>query len=191
MNSLPRFGLLSSLFVFFLAALFALSSSASAQNEVPGVPTGVEAHPTSDSGTPPINLTWDPTPGATSYIVYRSTTSNGETQYATSTSNSYLDSNVVAGPPTVYYYRVAAVNDSGTGLQSLESATPTPLPTSTGDGMQAGISLGDGAYQWNCEYALRDNFDWFVALHDWFPERFLLGSSLSTWRTLPKARCPS
>jgi len=175
MNSLPRFGLLSSSFVFFLAALFALSSSASAQNEAPGVPTGVEAHPASDSGTPPINLTWDPTPGATSYIIYRSTTSNGETQYATSTSNSYLDSNVVAGPPTVYYYRVAAVNDSGTGLQSLETATPTPLPTSTGDGMQAGISLGGGAYQWNCEYALRDNFDWFVALHDWFPE--ILGST--------------
>ena len=70
MNSLPRFGLLSSSFVFFLAALFALSSSASAQNEAPGVPTGVEAHPASDSGTPPINLTWDPTPGATSYIIW-------------------------------------------------------------------------------------------------------------------------
>lgn len=156
----------SMIFVFFAAA---------ADAQVPGVPTGVEAHPTSNSGTPPINLTWDPTPGATSYIVYRSTTSNGETQYATSTSNSYLDSNVVAGPPTVYYYRVAAVNASGTGLQSLESATPTPLPTSTGDGMQAGISLGGGAYQWNAEYALRDGFDWFVALNDWFPE--ILGST--------------
>jgi hypothetical protein len=160
-------------FAAMLCGLLCFATMAHAQ--VPGAPTGFEAHPTSNSGTPPINLDWDPTPGATSYIVYRSTSAKNETQYATSTTNSYLDSNVVKGPPTVYYYEIAAVNASGTGPKSVESATPTPLPTSSGNGMQAGISIGGGAYQWNCEYALLDNFDWFIKLNGWFPKN--LGSS--------------
>jgi hypothetical protein len=154
---------------FAVAISVALCFAAMAHAQVPGAPTGFEAHPTSNSGTPPISLNWDPTPDATSYIIYRSTTANNETHYATSTINSYLDTNVVKGPPTVYYYKIAAVNAHGTGPKSAESATPTPLPTSSGNGKQAGIPLGEGAYRWNCEYALLSNFDWFPRLINWFP----------------------
>jgi Fibronectin type III domain len=156
-----------------------LCFAAVAHAQVPSAPTGFEAHPTSNSGTPPISLTWDPTPDATGYIIYRSTTANRETQYATSTINSYLDSSVVKGPPTVYYYRVAAVNVSGTGPKSVESATPTPLPTSPGNGKQPGIPLGGGAYRWNCEYALLGNFDWFPTLSAWFPENLHSSGAIS------------
>jgi len=166
---------------FFLTVTISgvLWFAAVAYAQIPGAPTGFEAHPTGTGGPPPISLTWDPTPGATSYILYRSTTANRETQFATSTINSYLDSNVVKGPPTVYYYKIAAVDAGGTGPKSAESATPTPLPTSSGDGKQAGIPLGGGAYRWNCEYALLGNFDWFPMLSAWFPENLHSSGAIS------------
>ena len=164
-------------FVATISGVLWFAGAANAQ--LPTAPTGFEAHPTGSSGTPPISLTWDPTPGATGYIIYRSTTANRETQYATSTINSYLDSSVVKGPPTVYYYRVAAVNASGTSAKSEESATPTPLPTSSGNGQQAGIPLGGGTYQWNCEYALLGGFDWFTTLSAWFPENLHSSGAIS------------
>jgi len=93
-----------------------------AGTSVPPVPTGLTAQGNNGS----VSLTWGTSTGATSYNIYRSTTSGGEgtTVFATSSSASYTDSAVTNG--TTYYYKVAAVNASGTSNQSSEtSATPS------------------------------------------------------------------
>src|SRR5262249_40726084 len=65
--------------------------------------------------------------GATSYNVYRATTSNGQgaTPYRTGvTGPGFTDTGVTAG--TTYFYRVSAVNTAGESARSSEvSATPT------------------------------------------------------------------
>ena len=88
----------------------------------PAAPTGL----TATGGNAQVSLSWTASSGATSYNVYRSTTSGGEgtTAIATGiTSTSYTNTGLTNG--TTYYYKVAAVNGSGTSAQSNEaSATP-------------------------------------------------------------------
>jgi fibronectin type 3 domain-containing protein len=138
-----------------------------ATTTVPAVPGNVEAKP---AGPGQITVSWDPSPGATSYEIYRSTTKGGEgtTPHATTTSTSFLDTGLVDGPPTVYYYTVAATNSAGTSAQSAETATPTPYPKSPGNGQVAGVSVPGGT-EYYCKDALLDGFDWFVRLNGWFP----------------------
>ncbi|MEA3177592.1 MAG: large repetitive protein [Gammaproteobacteria bacterium] len=88
---------------------------------VPGTPTGLAA----TAGTGQISLTWSTTTGAATYNVYRSTVSNGEGMTAVATgltSPAFTDSGLSNG--TTYFYKVSAVNSSGTSAQSAEvSAT--------------------------------------------------------------------
>jgi beta-glucosidase len=92
---------------------------------VPPAPTGLVA----TAGNGSVALSWAASAGATSYSIYRGTTSGGEgaTPVATATTNSYTDTGLVNG--TTYYYKVAASNSAGTSAQSSEvSATPTSSP---------------------------------------------------------------
>jgi len=141
---------------------------------VPAVPEDLEAHPAAAAGE--ATVSWSPSAGATSYDVYRSTTSGGEgtVPHGTTTGTTFLDTGLVNGPPTVYYYKVAAVNAAGSSAQSAETATPVPLPTSKGSGQVAGVPVPGGT-EYYCQDALLGGFDWFVRLHGWFPE--VLGSS--------------
>ncbi|HEV2329882.1 MAG TPA: DUF642 domain-containing protein, partial [Verrucomicrobiae bacterium] len=93
---------------------------------VPPAPTGVIAIP----GGQQVNLSWNTSPGATSYNVERSTISGGETMIANVSSantwptcNEYIDSGLAVG--TTYYYEVSAVNANGESTNSVEvSAAP-------------------------------------------------------------------
>jgi len=108
-----------------------LSSEVSATPQVPApaAPTNL----TASAGNAQVSLTWTASSGATTYNVYRSTTSGAETLLASAVSStSYADSSVTNG--TTYYYKVAAVNAGGTSpLSSEVSATPQvaapPAPT--------------------------------------------------------------
>ena len=94
---------------------------ASSGGGAPGTPSGLSA----TGGNSQVALTWTAVSGATSYNIYRSTTSGGEgtTAVATSSTASYTNTGLTNG--TTYYYKVAAVNASGTSGQSSEaSATP-------------------------------------------------------------------
>ena len=98
----------------------------------PGVPGGVGA--TSIPATQ-INLSWA-TPGgtATSYNVYRSTSAGNEGTVAigSTTLTTYSDSAVSGG--ITYYYKIAAVNGTGTGGQSNKfSAVTAPTGLTAGD----------------------------------------------------------
>jgi len=83
----------------------------------PSTPTGVVA----TAGNAQVSLSWSASSGATSYNVYRATTAGGEgtTPIAMGiASTSYTNTGLTNG--TTYYYKVAAVNASGTSAQSTE-----------------------------------------------------------------------
>jgi glucan endo-1,3-alpha-glucosidase len=85
----------------------------------PAAPTQVSA---TASGTS-INLSWTGSSGASSYSIFRGTSSNGEstTPLATGiTGTHYTDSGLTSG--TTYYYKVAAVNAAGSTQSSEVSA---------------------------------------------------------------------
>jgi len=82
--------------------------------EALGIPTGVTATAASSSS---INVSWSSVAGATGYRIYRSTNEVGTfTEVGTSSTTSYTDTGLTAS--TTYYYKVAAINSSGTGGQS-------------------------------------------------------------------------
>jgi fibronectin type 3 domain-containing protein len=116
-----------------------LSSSAPAP---PPAPTGLAAI----AGNAAVMLSWTASSGATSYNIYRGTTSGGEgsTPVGTSTSASFTDTGLTNG--TTYYYKVSATNSAGTSAQSGEvSATPTtssPPPPSSLDISAGGPASG-------------------------------------------------
>ena len=122
----------------------------------PPAPAGL----TAAAGSGQVTLSWSASAGATSYNVYRGTSSNGEstTPLATGlTSTSYTDTAVTSG--TTYYYEIKAVNSSGTsGVSNEASATPiTGLPsaptalTATGSNNQVSLTwaAGSGATSYN------------------------------------------
>jgi fibronectin type 3 domain-containing protein len=153
------------------------TSAESTALSVPSTPTGVESQP---AGSGQITLSWNASAGATSYAIYRSTTSGAEgtTPVATTASTSYLDTGLTNGPPPVYYYKVAAVNSAGMSPQSTETATPTPYPTSRGSGQVAGTPVPGGT-QYYCKDAFLDGFDWFVRLNGWFPSVLSSSSAIT------------
>jgi hypothetical protein len=90
----------------------------------PSVPTGLTASP----GNGQITLTWNPSAGATGYIVKRATSNNG--YFVTLSSpggTSYVDSHLTNG--LTYYYRIAAIGSSGPSSDSTPvSAIPNGPP---------------------------------------------------------------
>ena len=114
---------------------------------VPVAPLGLVATP----GSATVGLTWTAVSGATSYSVYRATSSGAETllQGGLATA-SYTDNAVTNG--TKYYYQVSATNGSGEGLKSAEvSATPTAKSSSTylSDLTPTSATNGYGPYEKN------------------------------------------
>jgi hypothetical protein len=136
----------------------------------PPMPTGENSTANANSS---VTITWNPTPGATSYNIYRSTTSGGEgnTPYVTTTSTSYTDLNL--SPTPVYFYEVSAVNSGGESPRTAEDSTKTPPPIGTG-GNTPGVASGNSLVFYGKD-ALLGGFDWFQALNGWFPQ--VLGSS--------------
>jgi hypothetical protein len=161
-----------------IAVLGGLSLAASAQlAQAAGlaVPTGVEAHPPSSGH---MVVFWNAAAGATSYNIYRSTTPGGEgtTPIGSTTSTSYTDTGLTDGPPTLYYYKVAAVNGGAISPQSAEAVSPALPRTSPGSGTVAGVS-GNGGLVFYGKDGLGGGFDWFNATAsqctncpDWFPQ---------------------
>ena len=105
---------------------FALEEASCPPHPVPGKPTGLKV----TAGVGKVFLGWQPPSDftATGYVIQRSTSSNGD--YSTidswddNTYTVYTDKSVLNG--TTYFYRVAALNQSGTGGFS-SVATGTPL----------------------------------------------------------------
>jgi fibronectin type 3 domain-containing protein len=145
------------------------SSGALAACTIPAFP-GDDLHANPDTS---ITITLTAVPGATSYNIYRSTTSGGEgnTPIASTTSTTYTDKNLSSTP--TYFYEFTSVNSCGESAKSPEDASKTPPPIGTG-GNIAGVASGNSLIFY-CKDALLGGFDWFQTLTGWFPQ--VLGSS--------------
>jgi hypothetical protein len=176
MRSLSRSAAASShrlLVLALLAAVCALGlvqSSALAAGTPPPQPLGLNIDANANNS---VTLSWDPTPDATSYRVYRGTASGGEaaTPIATTTSPTYTDAGLSSTP--IYFYEVTAVNSAGESPRSEEDASKTPPPVGTG-GNTPGVASGSSLVFY-AKDALLGGFDWFQTLTGWFPQ--VLGSS--------------
>jgi hypothetical protein len=114
------------------------------------VPPGPPAAPTNltaTAGNAKVSLNWTGSAGATSYDVYRSTTSGGYTTLPLAigiTATSYTDSSLSNG--TTYYYVVSAVNSFGESQKSNEvSATPQAPPDFALSASPASASVSRGS----------------------------------------------
>ena len=108
---------------------FALNAPNS--GNAPATPSGLAAAAISSSQ---INISWTAVSGATSYDVYRSSTSDGTYSRLgsepTTISISYPDTNLSAS--TTYYYKVSALNSYGESAASGESHATTQAAPSGG-----------------------------------------------------------
>ncbi len=119
--------------------------SATATIPAPVAPTNLSATP----GNAQVGLSWNAVGGATSYQVFRSTTSNtfGTTPLATPTTTTLTDTGLTNG--TTYYYVVKATNASGTSSASAQvSATPVAAPVAP-TGLSATPGNAQVALSWN------------------------------------------
>jgi fibronectin type 3 domain-containing protein len=111
---------------------------------VPGVPTGL----TATAGNGQVGLSWTAPvvnggTAITGYKIYRSTTSGGETLFASpaGTATTYTNTGLTNG--TAYFYKVTAVNGVGEGGLSGE-ASATPTATTTIPGAPTGLTATRG-----------------------------------------------
>ena len=115
---------------------------------LPLPPTSVAA----TGGLGQVKLTWTAGPLATSYTVYRGTTTGGEatTPVATGiTGTTYTDTGLANG--TTYYYTIAAVNSFGVSSPSAEATATTSvviLPTSEATGYSWQYTLATPSPNW-------------------------------------------
>lgn len=127
------------------------SGESGTSNEAVGtVPPPAPANPQAASGDAQAFLSWDPSAGATSYAVARSTTSGGPYDVVAPLVNgtSYLDVGLANG--TRYYYIVTAANAGGSSLASLEVfADPLPPPPAPPTGLVAMPGPGSVALSWS------------------------------------------
>ncbi len=132
--------------------LLDLSGGVSATPTAPAAPTNLKA----TAGNAQVALTWTGSAGATSYNVYRGTSSGGETLLQSGlTATSYTDTSAANG--TTYFYTVAAVNSVGTSARSSEvSATPAASVTPTQLLGNPGFETGT-ASPWTASAGVIDN----------------------------------
>jgi hypothetical protein len=98
----------------------------------PSAPTNV----TATAGHGFVSVSWTASPGATSYNVYRSTTSGAETLFQKGVvGTSFADAAAMSG--TTYFYEVTGVGVAGEGAKSAEASV-------TADGATKGLLFASG-----------------------------------------------
>lgn len=108
----------------------------------PAVPVTVPAAPTAVNamaGNALVTVTWNASPTATSYKIYRSTNQGSQgTLIGSSSAPSYSDATVVNG--STYYYVVTAANSAGESAASTQSAPATPQVPLTAPPAPTGVN---------------------------------------------------
>ncbi|MFA7382397.1 MAG: fibronectin type III domain-containing protein [Desulfurivibrionaceae bacterium] len=110
----------------------------------PAAPTGL----TATGGATQVSISWLPVPGATSYNLYRSTSSGVTTATGTriaGVTSPYVNTGLAA--VTSYYYLVTAVNSVGESVASTKANANTDAPLPTVPAAPTGVSATGGANQ--------------------------------------------
>ena len=110
-------------------------------------PTGLAASPYSSSY---LHLTWNPVPGAMSYVIFRGTTAGGESSAPLATgvsSPSYYDYTTTAG--TTYYYQVRAVDSVTESARSNEASATAGATSLTAPTLAAAAGSGAIVLNWS------------------------------------------
>ncbi|HEX3551778.1 MAG TPA: hypothetical protein VIA62_00940 [Thermoanaerobaculia bacterium] len=127
----------------------------------PAAPTGVATSATTQTTT---TVSWTASTGATSYKIFRATTSGGHyTQVGTSTTTSFADSGLTCN--TTYFYVVTASNGTCDSGNSLQGSVTTS------------ICIGC-----TTQTVYTNNFDSATGLSDWTKGTFVAGGSTTSWR---------
>jgi subtilase family serine protease len=132
------------------ANLLADLAPTSAPTSPPASPTGL----TAGAGNGTVTLSWTASPGATSYNVYRATTSGGEgsTPIKSGIATTTYTDTVTNG--VTYYYEVSATNSAGTSGPSGEvSATPVAPTLAITGGPTATVGNNSTQIQWTTNLA--------------------------------------
>ncbi len=143
-------GFTSSATQYYVVSAVNVAGEGFASNEInaaPIFPPAAPAGPTATGGTGQVALSWTASSGATSYNIYRSTTSGGPygTALASSTTTSYVDTTAASG--TAYYYVVTGVDTAGEGVVSTEVNAITAPGAVTG--VTASAGNGQVALNWS------------------------------------------
>jgi alpha-galactosidase len=109
----------------------------------PPMPAGLSANP----GLP-IALSWNVTPSALSYNIYRALVLTGPyTNLASSVLPTYADSNVISG--TTYYYQVTAVSGNGESSNSVAASAYACVPPTIPSGVTTVAQSQQVIISWN------------------------------------------
>jgi len=166
----------------------ASATTTTTSDGVPSAPTNLAA---TAAGSSQINLTWDAISGATSYYLYRATSSDGTyANIVAVTTTGYVDTGLSAG--TTYYYEVQAINNVGSSSYSsvVYATTDSNVTTSPPDSssqIQSTRLAGQDRYEtaadiskswWNTSYYV------VIASGDSFADA-LCGAPLATKYNAP------
>jgi len=129
-----------------------VSVSPGSATTAPPAPTGLSANPANSE----IDLTWNPSAGATSYSVYRGTApgAEGATPVGTTTTDSFSDTGLTNG--TGYYYTVAASNTAGASAKTAETNT-VPTAAVVAPPVPFGVVITPASGQINLQWTYEEN----------------------------------
>jgi hypothetical protein len=94
----------------------------------PNVPPEVPANLTASAGVGTVDLSWNPSAIASSYNIYRSTSSGSETLIASGVTATYFFDTGLATDGTSYFYQVSAVNGAGESARTDEASASPGAP---------------------------------------------------------------
>jgi aryl-phospho-beta-D-glucosidase BglC (GH1 family) len=121
-----------------------ISSTPSGGTAIPAAPAGVSAA----AGDAQVTIAWSPVSGASTYKIYRGTTTGGQgsTAWRTGlTQTRFVDSGLTNG--TTYFYRVSAVNSAGESPLSAE-VQARPVGSSPGGTVSVSGRVAPGTSPW-------------------------------------------
>ena len=136
-----------------------------------------------------ITLTWNSVSGATSYTLYWDNVSgidNSDTPITPITNDNYTHSNMDNG--SIYYYKVAAVNSSGTGtLSSVASALLSSYVKDSASLSGHTFAITSAAMNWNNAKVQATALGGYLttvnskAENDWLTTRFRIQHGAELW----------
>jgi len=145
-------GLANGTTYYYRVAAFNAGGNSAESNQAAATPTAPPATPTALTATPAnatVTLSWTAAAGATSYNVYRGTTSYGQSATPVAVAihgTTYANTGLTNG--VTYYYRVAAFNAAGNSPEGNQAVATPVVPPPAPTGLSATVVNGHVNLSW-------------------------------------------